>query len=130
MNLFAGVVLRVEKHRIPRSPLLTMHQYLQELQTMMSSLSELIAASMDGVAAGSDAEADLRAYRINQLETFQRCYDTYASVNPEKVVADWEVYSNLLDPIEVRICAAGYKCIVWFVVFCLVYSMLTCVNST
>ena len=91
----------MEKHRIPRAPLVTMQQYLQELQVMISSLSEAIATSMDESTDGNDAEAELRAYRIRQLELFQQCYDTYAHVNPEKVVADWEVYSNLVDPVEV-----------------------------
>lgn len=103
-----------EKHRIPRAPLLTMQQYLQELQTMIRTLSELIATSLDETtntttrgttasapAAEVEAEAALRAYRIEQLGLMQQCHSTYALVNPEKVVSDWEVYSNMLDPIEV-----------------------------
>jgi len=107
-----------EKHRIPRAPLLTMQQYLQELQTMIRTLSELIATSLDETstqnsqgaqgttasapAAEIEAEAALRAYRIEQLGLMQQCHSTYALVNPEKVVSDWEVYNNMLDPIEVN----------------------------
>lgn len=111
------MVLLAEKHRIPRAPLLTMQQYLQELQTMIRTLSELIATSLDETstqpraqqgttasapAAEVEAEAALRAYRIEQLGLMQQCHSTYALVNPEKVVSDWEVYNNMLDPIEVN----------------------------
>ena len=98
-----------EKHRIPRAPLLTMQQYLSELQTMIKALSQLIATSLDeeanqqkdGDAAAIEAEAAVRAYRIAQLGLMQQCHSTYALVNPEKVVSDWEVYNQMLDPIEV-----------------------------
>eukprot|EP01032_Pedospumella_encystans_P010948 gene10948-12774_t len=105
----SGTVLLAEKHRIPRAPLLTMQQYLSELQTMIKALSQLIATSLDeeanqqqdGDAAAIEAEAAVRAYRIAQLGLMQQCHSTYALVNPEKVVSDWEVYNQMLDPIEV-----------------------------
>lgn len=86
-----------------------MQQYLSELQTMIKTLSQLIAASLDeeasqqaeGDTAALDAEAAVRAYRIAQLGLMQQCHSTYALVNPEKVVSDWEVYNQMLDPIEV-----------------------------
>ena len=106
-----GTVLLAEKHRIPRAPLLTMQQYLSELQTMIKALSQLIATSLDeeanqqqdGDAAAIEAEAAVRAYRIAQLGLMQQCHSTYALVNPEKVVSDWEVYNQMLDPIEVNL---------------------------
>lgn len=104
-----GTILLAEKHRIPRAPLLTMQQYLNELQTMIKALSQLIATSLDeetnqqqeGDTAAVEAEAAVRAYRIAQLGLMQQCHSTYALVNPEKVVSDWEVYNQMLDPIEV-----------------------------
>ncbi len=91
---FAGTVLLMDKHRIPRAPLMTVQQYLVELQSMISALSRMIAGSMDAApaaalvgntsagSAGSDDKAELRHLRIQQLESLQRNYDTYALVNP------------------------------------------------
>lgn len=118
LDVTLGTVLLMDKHRIPRAPLMTVQQYLAELQSMISALSRMIAGSTEEVpavaiasstAAGadtaanaaSDDEADLRHLRIQQLESLQRNYDTYALVNPEKFISDWEVYNHLMGVVEV-----------------------------
>lgn len=101
-----GTILLVDKHRIPHAPLMTVQQYLAELQSMISALSTIIAGSMEEQPAVEGAVThvnidELRNERIQQLENLRSNYDTYALVNPEKLISDWEVYNHLMGPVEV-----------------------------
>jgi hypothetical protein len=100
------MILLKEKHRISASPLMTVVQYLQELQEMISHLSGLIDASLDA-ATGSAASASesTRASWIRELGELQGCFERHAHVNPEKLIADWEVYSECVDKVEVSDCS-------------------------
>lgn len=122
VRMHVGTVLLMDKHRIPRAPLMTVQQYLTELQSMISALSRMIAGSIDeapslggasdsasaaagancDASAASEDEAALRHLRIEQLESLQRNYDIYALVNPDKLISDWEVYNHLMGVVEVR----------------------------
>lgn len=80
---------------------MTVQQYLAELQSMIGALSAMIAGSMEEPAVALANIDELRNERIQQLENLRSNYDTYALVNPEKLISDWEVYNHLMGPVEV-----------------------------
>jgi hypothetical protein len=96
------MILLKEKHRVSASPLMTVAQYLQELQEMIAHLSGLIEASLDATAgSAASASESARASWIRELGELQSCFERHANVNPEKLIADWEVYSECVDRVEV-----------------------------
>ena len=38
--------------------------------------------------------AAMRVQWLEQLEALQQCYERHQHVNPDKLIADWEVYST------------------------------------
>lgn len=92
----AGIVLLKEKHRVSPAPLMTIGQYLQELRSLVQELSSRIEASLEPTTNRSPAEAteSQRDGWLKRLESLQRILDTHAGINPEKLVADWVVYTG------------------------------------
>lgn len=79
---------------------------------MIAALTDMISASTEESAPGEVAtsaaelkedQTELRCLRIQQLEALQLNYDTYALVNPDKFISDWEVYINLMGAVEVEV---------------------------
>ena len=100
-----------EKHRSAPAPLMTVAQYLQELQVMIRALTELVMSSFTepttttttatvttaNSSSSSNDDSNMAAMRVQwleQLEALQQCYERHQHVNPDKLIADWEVYST------------------------------------
>jgi hypothetical protein len=109
------MILLKEKHRVAPAPLMTVAQYLHELRTMIQELSAQVEASLEAASAstGPAAEAAERERDgwIRRLEALQRTLTTHENVNPEKLIADWEVYC-MNEVVEVSGVAGAVLCFV------------------
>ena len=114
----AGMPLLQEKHRSAPAPLMTVAQYLQELQVMIRALTELVTSSLtdptttttsttttttttatvttanSSSSNNDNSMAAMRVQWLEQLEALQQCYERHQHVNPDKLISDWEVYST------------------------------------
>ena len=101
MYVYIGVFLFKEKHRFDKTALQSMPSYIQALEKRVHALSAMLTSNNHNHL--TEIEEEMIQAKLSSLS---KVIHQYHVVSSRKLVADWELANDLLDP-SLKPCASS-----------------------